>query len=171
MIARKISPAPPTNVHDLARLQSRVLAGLGANAIELIRGGPESIGPARELLAALPVAIYTTDAEGRITFFNEAAAALWGQRPMLGSNRYCGSWRIMSADGTPIPHAQCPLAIALRTGKDVAGAERLAGDHRPLSDAVARCRRRSGRRDRHARRPDRVQDDRSGAARDRGALT
>ena len=33
-----------------------------------------------ELLEALPVAVYTTDAEGRITFFNQAAADLWGGR-------------------------------------------------------------------------------------------
>ena len=32
--------------------------------------------PGLELLAALPVAVYTTDAEGRITFFNQAAADL-----------------------------------------------------------------------------------------------
>jgi transcriptional regulator of aromatic amino acid metabolism len=30
------------------------------------------------LLQALPAAVYTTDAGGRITFYNEAAAALWG---------------------------------------------------------------------------------------------
>jgi len=35
----------------------------------------------RKILDALPAAIYTTDAAGRITYFNEAAAALWGHRP------------------------------------------------------------------------------------------
>ena len=33
----------------------------------------------RELLDALPAAIYTTDTAGRITFYNEAAAELWGR--------------------------------------------------------------------------------------------
>ncbi|MDQ6869105.1 MAG: PAS domain-containing protein [Pseudomonadota bacterium] len=33
----------------------------------------------RQLLEALPAAVYTIDAEGRITFFNEAAADLWEQ--------------------------------------------------------------------------------------------
>lgn len=32
----------------------------------------------RGLLDALPAAIYTTDADGRITYYNDAAAALWG---------------------------------------------------------------------------------------------
>ena len=36
-----------------------------------------------ELLEALPVAVYTTDAEGWITYFNDAAVDLWGHRPSL----------------------------------------------------------------------------------------
>src|SRR5476651_2391823 len=40
----------------------------------------------RELLDALPAAVYTTDAEGRITYYNETAAELWGHRPALGSS-------------------------------------------------------------------------------------
>jgi len=35
----------------------------------------------RALLDALPAAIYTTDAEGRITFYNEACVAFAGRRP------------------------------------------------------------------------------------------
>jgi len=31
-----------------------------------------------ELLQALPVAVYTTDAAGRIIYYNKAAAARWG---------------------------------------------------------------------------------------------
>jgi len=46
---------------------------------------------AQEILQALPAAIYTTDAAGRITFYNEAAAALWGCRPELGKSEFCGS--------------------------------------------------------------------------------
>jgi len=45
----------------------------------------------RELLDALPAAIYTTDAAGRLTYYNDAAAELWGQRPPLGSSEWCGS--------------------------------------------------------------------------------
>ena len=41
----------------------------------------------RELLDALPAAVYTTDAAGRITYYNEAAAVLWGHRPPLGIER------------------------------------------------------------------------------------
>jgi PAS domain-containing protein len=38
----------------------------------------------RAFLEALGVAVYTTDANGAITYFNEAAAELWGRRPALG---------------------------------------------------------------------------------------
>jgi len=52
----------------------------------------------REVLEALPAAVYTIDAAGRITFFNEAAADLWGCRPTLGKNEWCGSWRLYWPD-------------------------------------------------------------------------
>src|SRR5215471_19837426 len=42
---------------------------------------PEHERRFRELLNALPAAVYTTDAAGRITYYNDAAAALWGYRP------------------------------------------------------------------------------------------
>ena len=67
-----------------------------------------------ELLQALPTAVYTTDAAGRITFYNEAAARLWGHRPKLGTSEWCGSWRLYWPDGTPLPHDQCPMATALK---------------------------------------------------------
>jgi PAS domain S-box-containing protein len=79
-----------------------------------------------ELLEALPVAIYTTDADGRITFYNRAAAELWGHHPELGSSQWCGSWRLYWPDGRPLPHGQCPMAIALKEGREVRGVEAIA---------------------------------------------
>jgi two-component system, chemotaxis family, CheB/CheR fusion protein len=79
-----------------------------------------------KLLQALPVAIYTTDADGRITFYNEAAANLWGCRPKLDSDRWCGSWRLYRPDGSPLPHDQCPMAIALKECRAINGQEAVA---------------------------------------------
>jgi len=79
-----------------------------------------------ELLNALPVAVYTTDAEGRITYYNEAAAELWGHRPQLGSSHWCGSWKIYWPDGRPLPHDQCPMAVTLKEGRPVRGIEAIA---------------------------------------------
>jgi two-component system CheB/CheR fusion protein len=80
----------------------------------------------RELLHALPAAIYTTDALGRITFYNDAAAALWGCRPKLDGDQWCGSWRLFWPDGTPLTHDQCPMAIALRENRAINGMEAAA---------------------------------------------
>ena len=80
----------------------------------------------RGLLNALPAAVYTTDAAGRITYFNEAAATLWGHRPVLGSSEWCGSWKLFWPDGTPLPHDQCPMAIALKEERAVRGMEAAA---------------------------------------------
>ena len=41
----------------------------------------------RELLDALPVAVYVTDADGRIIFFNEACIEFSGRTPVIGSDR------------------------------------------------------------------------------------
>ena len=80
----------------------------------------------RELLEALPAAVYTTDAEGRITYFNEAAAELWGQRPVLGVTRWCGSWKLFLPDGSPLPPGMCPMAIALKEDRPLRGLEAVA---------------------------------------------
>jgi PAS domain S-box-containing protein len=78
-----------------------------------------------ELLEALPVAVYTTDADGRITFYNRVAADLWGHNPELGS-QWCGSWRLFRIDGRPMPHEECPMAVALKEGREVRGIEAFA---------------------------------------------
>jgi PAS domain S-box-containing protein len=80
----------------------------------------------RQLLEALPAAVYTTDAAGRITFFNEAAVELAGRRPELGRDLWCVSWRLRRPDGTPLPHDECPMAIALREDRAVRDVEVIA---------------------------------------------
>jgi PAS domain S-box-containing protein len=90
-----------------------------------------------QLLEALPVAIYMTDAEGRITYFNQAAADLWGHRPELGEDRWCGSWRLYWPDGRPLPHDECPMAIALKEGRAVRGVEAIL--ERPDGRRVRFC--------------------------------
>jgi PAS domain S-box-containing protein len=77
----------------------------------------------RELLGALPAAVYTTDAAGRITYYNDAAAELWGVRPTLGTSEWCGSWKLFWPDGTPMQHHECPMAIALKEDRTVRGME------------------------------------------------
>ncbi|MGA7262005.1 MAG: PAS domain S-box protein, partial [Stellaceae bacterium] len=80
----------------------------------------------RQLLEALPAAVYTTDAAGRVTFSNEAAVEVAGHRPELGRDLWCVSWRLYHPDGTPLPHDECPMAIALREDRAVRGVEVIA---------------------------------------------
>jgi PAS domain S-box-containing protein len=86
---------------------------------------PSSDAASRELLAAVPAAVYTTDAKGYITYYNEAAAKLWGCRPELGVSQWCGSWRLYRADGTPLPHDECPMADALKSQHPVRDVEAI----------------------------------------------
>ncbi len=103
----------------------------------------------RALLDALPAAIYTTDAAGRITYCNEAAAELAGRRPELGKDEWCVTWRLYWPDGSPMPHEQCPMAVALKENRAIRGAKAVLErpDHTripflayptPLRDAAGR---------------------------------
>jgi PAS domain S-box-containing protein len=83
-------------------------------------------GLSRDAIEALPAAIYTTDAEGRLTFYNAAAAELWGCRPELGESKFCGSWKLYWPDGTPLPHDECPMAMALHQKRPIRGMEAVA---------------------------------------------
>ena len=79
-----------------------------------------------DVVQALPAAVYATDAAGRITFYNEAAAELWGCRPEIGKSEFCGSWKLYWPDGRPMPHGQCPMALALKEQRAVRGMEAVA---------------------------------------------
>lgn len=72
----------------------------------------------KSILNALPVAVYTCNMDGQITFFNEAAVKLWGYTPDItdGSLRYCACYKVF-ADGAFISPDQTPMAIALKTGQ------------------------------------------------------
>jgi PAS domain S-box-containing protein len=86
----------------------------------------ESERQLREILDALPVALYTTDAEGRITYYNEASVDMSGRRPALGDDKWCVTWKLFHPDGTPLAHDECPMAVALKERRPVRGAEAVA---------------------------------------------
>jgi PAS domain S-box-containing protein len=80
----------------------------------------------QELLTAIPAAIYTTDAEGRVTYYNQAAVELAGREPQLGTDEWCVTWKLFRPDGTPLPHEECPMAVALKEGRPIRNAEAVA---------------------------------------------
>jgi PAS domain-containing protein len=67
-----------------------------------------------------------TDASGRITFYNSAAVKMWGVQPEIGKSEFCGSWKLYWSDGTPLPHDECPMALALKEGHANRGMEAIA---------------------------------------------
>jgi two-component system, sensor histidine kinase and response regulator len=72
----------------------------------------------RRLVNLLPVAVYSCDASGIITFYNDRAPQIWGWAPKLGDSaqRFCGSFRLLRPDGIELPHEQTPMVEALRDG-------------------------------------------------------
>jgi PAS domain S-box-containing protein len=80
----------------------------------------------QDLLAAIPAAIYTTDATGKITYYNEAAVEFSGRRPTIGSDEWCVTWKLYWPDGTPLPHDKCPMALALKEDRPIRGKEAIA---------------------------------------------
>ena len=103
-----------------------MMAG-GAKALTaFVAGGNLKDSVFRELLDALPVAVYTTDTEGRLTYFNAAAVKLSGRVPELGTDKWCVTWKIFLPDGTLLPHDECPMAIALKGAEVPTGIECIA---------------------------------------------
>ena len=80
----------------------------------------------REIIDALPVPIYTTDAEGRLTHFNRAAIELAGRVPELGIDRWCVTWKLFYPDGKPMRLDECPMAVCLRERRPLRDAEAIA---------------------------------------------
>src|SRR5687768_10817249 len=122
------------NAADLAR---QLAAGRGVEitrtptaGVHLPRG-QVSVQPGndelafRQLLDRLPAGAYTCDPGGLITYFNDQAKTLWGRAPQLNDpiDRFCGSFKLYAADGSPITHDQCWMARALQSGDEFNGQE------------------------------------------------
>lgn len=80
----------------------------------------------KQLLDALPAAVYTTDANGVITYYNPAAVQMAGRTPVIGKDEWCVTWKIYTPDGKFLPHDQCPMAVALRENRPIRGVEAVA---------------------------------------------
>lgn len=111
----------PVEPQQLFALSKALRRGLTAEADPV-----DPVNPPAHLFDALPVAVYLTDAEGRITYYNRAAARLWGRRPRLGEDGWCGSHLLRWPDGAPMAHDECPMAIALKERRALPGREAAA---------------------------------------------
>ncbi|HVQ08729.1 MAG TPA: PAS domain-containing protein [Allosphingosinicella sp.] len=83
-------------------------------------------GELHAVLATLPAPIYITDAEGVVTFFNDACIGFTGRTPTIGKDRWCVTWKLYGQDGVFLAHEDCPMAVAIREKRAVRGAVAVA---------------------------------------------
>ena len=93
------------------------------SAVDAIQADGESFP---EILDALPAAIYVTDVEGTITYFNQPCVELAGRTPTLGADKWCVTWKIFTPEGDFVPHEECPMAVAIREKRPVRDVEAVA---------------------------------------------
>ncbi len=72
-----------------------------------------------DVLDRLPAAIYVTDKDGTITYFNHECVKLAGRTPEVGRDKWCVSWKLYTSGGEPLRHDQCPMAVAIREKRQV----------------------------------------------------
>ena len=80
----------------------------------------------RPLLDELPVPIYTTDAAGKVTYWNRACVEFAGREPQLGEDRWCVTWKIYTTTGELLPHDKCPMAQAIKEQRVIRDAVAIA---------------------------------------------
>lgn len=89
----------------------------------------------RQVLDDLPVPVYVTDAEGAVTYWNQACVHFAGRQPQLGRDRWCVTWRIYTTTGDFLPHDRCPMAQAIREEREIRDVVAIA--ERPDGSRVA----------------------------------
>lgn len=92
-------------------------------AVTAVQQGDEGF---HQVLDALPAAIYVTNAEGMITYYNRACIAFAGRTPLVGQDSWCVTWKLYTEDGRFLPHDQCPMAVAIRERRAIRGVEAVA---------------------------------------------
>jgi two-component system, chemotaxis family, CheB/CheR fusion protein len=119
--------SPKKNAPERAFRPPARSAGETAQSLDYVEHAKATVfagdGYFRAVFDLVPTAIYTTDANGLLTYYNEAAAVLWGRRPKIGEEWWCGAWELYWPDGSPLPLDQCPMAIAVKEGRAVRGLE------------------------------------------------
>jgi two-component system, LuxR family, sensor kinase FixL len=118
MVMQLAMPLP-----DEDERKQTMLGGNQAQDAELVPSGSE-LG-FRNFLEKLPAAVYICDSKGLITYFNQRGVQLWGREPKLNdpADRFCGSFRLFSPDGSPLKHDQCWMALTLDENKAYDGQE------------------------------------------------
>lgn len=94
-----------------------------ADQQEALRRSGSAERRSRDVLSALPAAVYTTDADGIVTTYNQASVKLWGRAPEIGVDQWCGSHRLFWPDGREMALHECPMAVSIKTRRPLFGEE------------------------------------------------
>lgn len=104
-------------------INEQTAAHLVETAVDAIR---ERATTFDQVLNEIPAAIYVTDRDGTITYFNHACIELAGRRPEIGVDKWCVTWKLFTSDGDYLPHDQCPMAVTIREKRPVREVEAIA---------------------------------------------
>ncbi|HXV01170.1 MAG TPA: hypothetical protein VG166_11790 [Caulobacteraceae bacterium] len=87
-------------------------------AVDAALGGE---GELAKVLDGLDAPIYATNARGVVSYFNPACVGFAGRLPAVGKDRWCVTWRLYTDAGAFLPHAKCPMAMAIHEKRPVRG--------------------------------------------------
>ncbi len=79
----------------------------------------------RNMIENISEAVYTCDEWGYIHVYNKAAVKLWGREPLIGTDRWTGSWKMMNTEGIEMKPENSPMATAVKEKRPVLGKEVL----------------------------------------------
>lgn len=79
----------------------------------------------RELVSAMPAAVYACDRDGIITYYNQQAAEIWGRLPDLDDPPWLSldSRKMFRSDGSPLSPEEVPLRVVVATGVPIVNRE------------------------------------------------
>ena len=77
----------------------------------------------KDLLEEDPIAVYTCDQAGCITFYNQSAVKLWGFVPKTGDDLWHRNWKMYQLTGESMSMADSPMGKALREERVIQGQE------------------------------------------------
>jgi PAS domain S-box-containing protein len=116
---------------EIVMLDHRQFEDLLDTALTALAGGDGFAA----VLDQLPVPIYTTDAQGQVSYWNRACIDFAGREPELGKDRWCVTWRLYTMEGEFLPHDECPMAAAIKTKQPIR--QKVAIAMRPDGSRVA----------------------------------
>src|SRR6202030_2494979 len=114
----KLNALNSTDPQEIFKPLDRNVAERGMTMRLPASSAPLSLDSQSSLIELFPMAAYAVRApDGVIAWFNSRAAELWGRVPVLGDTdeRFCGAYKLFSADGSPMAHCDTPVARALTT--------------------------------------------------------